>query len=182
MADEPTARREADLTYTTYTLADENGPLEAADVVGRTARIVTKDHTYPDALVRGYGSEHLVIGWPVDGSTKYGYVPIADLVPGSQLLDIPAAPTMTVRIRDGITEAARWGSGRGGPVVVTVHLVATCPQCYGPRGEVRGLNSCDDGEYYHVNTWNNPCGHVDHYHDVLIEAGVHPPKHLRGAA
>ena len=31
--------------------------------------------------------------------------------------------------------------------------------------------NCEDGESLHVEVWDNPCGHVDMYKDVLIEAG-----------
>lgn len=85
-------------------------------------------------------------------------------------------PTIQVKVRDHETESARWGYGRGGPIVRKVVIPAICPQCGGPRGKVRGMNGCDDGDYYHVNVWDNPCGHNDWYHNVLVEAGYHAPK------
>jgi hypothetical protein len=58
---------------------------------------------------------------------------------------------------------------------VEVEISKTCPVCGGPRGEPGWYNFCEDGEWYSVNTWQNPCGHVDHYADVLIEAGYAQP-------
>lgn len=79
--------------------------------------------------------------------------------------------TMTVIVRDHQTEKAWWG--RGGPwspVLRTVTIDAVCPQCGGPRGEVRGHNQYEDGVSFHVNVWNNPCGHIDYYGEVILEA------------
>ena len=78
---------------------------------------------------------------------------------------------ITVRVFDRAAESASWGHPGGGrPIVRTVTISAVCPRCGGPRGEVRGLNTCDDGEYYYVNVWDNPCGHVDSYAAILAEA------------
>ena len=85
-------------------------------------------------------------------------------------------PTKMVKVRDNRTESERWGYGRGGPIIRTVIVPWVCPRCGGPRGEVKGLNGCDDGEYFHVNVWDNSCGHVDMYDDVLDEAGWRIPK------
>lgn len=56
------------------------------------------------------------------------------------------------------------------PKVVTVTLKWSCPKCGGSRGEPRGHNQCEDGEWFHVNVWDNPCGHTDYYKAVLAEA------------
>lgn len=77
--------------------------------------------------------------------------------------------TMTVRVRDRAAESA-WGSGPLNPVVRQVTIPATCPRCGGPRGAARNLNQCDDGAYYSVDVWDNPCGHVDMYAAVVKEA------------
>lgn len=53
---------------------------------------------------------------------------------------------------------------------VTVRIEDTCPVCGGPRGEVVPRSFCEDGEWYVLDTWVNPCGHMDMYKDVLIEA------------
>jgi hypothetical protein len=79
-----------------------------------------------------------------------------------------APATMTVTIRDRSAEAP-WGSGPTRPVTRRVTISAHCPVCEGRRGEPRGLNQCDDGERYWVQVWDNPCGHVDRYENVVRE-------------
>lgn len=55
---------------------------------------------------------------------------------------------------------------------VRVAVLWECPVCGGPRGEVsRGL-SFDGSRRLAVDTWTNPCGHVDLYAAVRREAGV----------
>lgn len=84
----------------------------------------------------------------------------------------PAADdlTMTVTVRD--TDAESWGHGLTRPITRTVTISAFCPQpgCGQRRGEPRGANLCEDGAYYWVQQWDNPCGHVDYYPNVLAEA------------
>jgi hypothetical protein len=91
---------------------------------------------------------------------------------GSASYDGMTTPdTMTVTVRDQSAEAP-WGSGLTNPVTRTVTISALCqvPGCGTRRGEPRGHNSCDDGAYYWVQVWDNPCGHVDRYEDVIAEA------------
>lgn len=89
--------------------------------------------------------------------------------PESAQVAPPAA--MTVLVRDNAAEARAWGRpGPGGPIIRKVTIPTVCPRCGGPRGEVRGHNFCSDGEWAHVNVWDNPCGHVDMYADVIREA------------
>lgn len=80
--------------------------------------------------------------------------------------DAPAG--MVVRVRDHAAES--WGHGLTNPVVRTVTISVACPRCGGPRGPQRELRSHDDGAYYTVDVWDNPCGHTDMYTDVLREA------------
>ena len=85
----------------------------------------------------------------------------------------PQAPnpddTMNVTIRDRSAESP-WGSGRTNPIARTITIAACCPVCGEGRGEPQGLNQCDDGAYYWVQVWTNPCGHKDNYASVVIEA------------
>jgi hypothetical protein len=76
---------------------------------------------------------------------------------------------MKVTIRDRSAESA-WGSGPIRPYVRTVEIADNCPKCGEKRGEPQGLNECDDGAYYWVQIWTNPCGHKDYYADVVREA------------
>lgn len=82
--------------------------------------------------------------------------------------------TITVIVIDREAEEAAWGhsSGPWSPALRTVTISAFCqiPDCGQRRGEVKGYNGCEDGAYYHVNVWANPCGHRDYYPDVLAEA------------
>lgn len=82
-------------------------------------------------------------------------------------MEMPKA--MAVRVRDRSAEAP-WGSGLTNPIVRTVTIAATCPRCGGERGTPRNLNQYDDGVRYSVDIWDNPCGHVDAYADVVKEA------------
>jgi hypothetical protein len=78
---------------------------------------------------------------------------------------------ITVRVRDSAAGSALWGtSGPFTPIIRTVQISSNCPACGARRGEIRGDNGCEDGAYYHVNVWDNPCGHIDYYPAVLREA------------
>lgn len=53
--------------------------------------------------------------------------------------------------------------------VMTIEIPAICPECGGPRGKVRPGISYDGSQRLHVDSWINPCGHVDVYSDVREE-------------
>ena len=53
-----------------------------------------------------------------------------------------------------------------------VTLKWICPVCGGPRGDVYEARSYDGSRILFCDGWTNPCGHVDKYSDVRIEAGV----------
>lgn len=77
---------------------------------------------------------------------------------------------MRVTVVDRRAMDATWGSGPSRVVLRTVEISDTCPRCGRPRGEVRWERYCEDGEWYSVNRWQNPCGHSDSYASVLREA------------
>lgn len=79
--------------------------------------------------------------------------------------------TMTVTVRDRSREAP-WGYGPTNPVTRKITISAFCPIDGQRRGEPHGLNSCDDGAWYWVQVWDNPCGHADMYVDVIEEAAA----------
>lgn len=81
--------------------------------------------------------------------------------------------TITVRVRDRAAES-QWGSGPTSPVIRDIETSAFCPAagCGRRRGTPRSLRQHDDGVWYSTDTWQNPCGHVDMYEAVLIEAAV----------
>lgn len=52
----------------------------------------------------------------------------------------------------------------------TVEIDDMCPKCDGPRGEPYWYRFHENGEWYSVHRWNNPCGHIDKYRDVYFES------------
>lgn len=79
---------------------------------------------------------------------------------------------MTVTVIDRAAQTRAWGYGLAGvsAFIRTVEIADACPTCGGPRGEPRLVSYHEDGEGYAVSRWENPCGHRDHYADVLAEA------------
>lgn len=82
---------------------------------------------------------------------------------------------MTVIVRDNAAETRLWNSGRWAAsaptaIIRTVVISAFCPQCGRRRGTPHGFNFYVDGEWHHVHRWDNPCGHIDMYDDVITEA------------
>lgn len=78
---------------------------------------------------------------------------------------------VTIIDREAIT--ASWGRGFTGVMahyLVTLEIPDTCPTCGGPRGEPTPTRQCEDGDWFTVDQWRNPCGHVDKYRDVLRAA------------
>jgi hypothetical protein len=78
--------------------------------------------------------------------------------------------TMTVRVRDEAAESRAWGHGGGAPVFRTVTISAFCPLDGQRRGTPHSHRFADDGDWYNVDRWDNPCGHTDYYAAVLAEA------------
>jgi hypothetical protein len=52
----------------------------------------------------------------------------------------------------------------------SITLKWNCPTCGGPRGEVTQVRSYDGSRILFCDGWSNPCGHVDKYSAVLVEA------------
>jgi hypothetical protein len=75
--------------------------------------------------------------------------------------------TMTVRVIDRGTSRSYEGLR-----IRQVNISAYCLKDGQRRGEPRGHHFSEDGEWYTCDRWTNPCGHVDMYDDVLVEAGV----------
>jgi hypothetical protein len=51
-----------------------------------------------------------------------------------------------------------------------VRVKWVCPRCGGPRGEPRDGLSFDGSHRLYVSQWDNECGHIDLYREVVIEA------------
>jgi len=53
---------------------------------------------------------------------------------------------------------------------VTVEIADNCPICGAKRGTPNPKSYCEDGEWYTLDNWHNPCDHQDSYKDAIIEA------------
>lgn len=83
---------------------------------------------------------------------------------------------MTVTVRDREAESEQWGMpGAAFPVLRTITIADTCPRCGGPRGVPTKRPFVDDGESYVVDCWENSCGHVDYFTDVIVEGAQRQP-------
>jgi hypothetical protein len=82
-----------------------------------------------------------------------------------QTTDTANVRTVTIMYRGTYDGGSGW---RYYPVKATI--AATCPVCGGPRGEPVMRRFCEDGEWFDLDTWENPCGHIDLYRDVYAEA------------
>jgi hypothetical protein len=74
----------------------------------------------------------------------------------------------TVEVREVTIPAC---DEHGGWASTRVSLLWECPQCGGPRGDVRKGISYDGSRRLTVDQWDNPCGHVDLYRAIRKEAG-----------
>jgi hypothetical protein len=146
-------------------------PATAEQLVGVTADITTRQGTtYTTELIRGYHAGRLVLRH----ADTWVQIGAGDVTTGKTHDDTPAAATRTVIVADrgysrsyeGVTERA-------------VTLVWTCPLCGRPRGEPRNSRLPEDGWNYCVHQWDNPCGHLDMYAQVLVEAGAHPVQPVK---
>ncbi|MFI7608497.1 hypothetical protein ACIBTV_25555 [Micromonospora sp. NPDC049366] len=81
--------------------------------------------------------------------------------------DVVEASTMEVRVVDRGTQV-----GYEYPLIRTVRIATTCPQCGGRRGEPSPFRFCEDGGWLVCDRWTNPCGHIDYYGQVLREVGL----------
>ena len=73
---------------------------------------------------------------------------------------------MTVTILDRRT----WGTSFPYPLQREVTISKICPRCGSKRGKPKLIRQYDNGDYRYIHTWDNPCGHVDKYSEVLKEA------------
>ena len=76
---------------------------------------------------------------------------------------------MTVTVVDRAAMNANWGYGPFRVILATVEISDRCPVCGGPRGEPHPRNFYEDGASYSADCWDNPCGHVDSYEDVILD-------------
>lgn len=83
--------------------------------------------------------------------------------------------TMKVIVVDRHLQSQLWGNGYRSihEVIREIEVSTKCPVCGGPRGTPALRRFCEDGEWYDVHVWQNPCGHLDSYSNLLLEAGAH---------
>lgn len=78
---------------------------------------------------------------------------------------------MTTAVKvEQMTVCIRIGGATWYPRFITVTILKRCPLCGGPRGESIKSRYCEDGEFCWVHNWKNPCGQLDEYDDVYLEA------------
>ena len=79
---------------------------------------------------------------------------------------------MKVTVIDRAAQSADWGHGLMimERYLRTVEIGDKCPKCGGERGTPYFSRFCEEGDFYSVSNWSNPCGHVDMYEEVLAEA------------
>jgi hypothetical protein len=163
----------------TFLLKDTDQEVGGCELVGRTITAIGPDGTYNNVLIVGAwphhpgsnaGADHQLVLRPQPGVLKHVNL---DGLDKPRVSDDRQA-VMEARIPDH-------GSQRSyeGVWVSTVTIVKTCLVCGGPRGEKDGGHHREDGAYYRIDTWSNPCGHVDYFENVLTEAGVHRKEEER---
>jgi hypothetical protein len=52
---------------------------------------------------------------------------------------------------------------------MTVNIARNCPVCGKPRGKPSPYRFCEDGEWFIVDKWDNPCGHIEKYKNCYFE-------------
>jgi hypothetical protein len=52
----------------------------------------------------------------------------------------------------------------------TIEIGDFCPECGKPRGKPYPYRFHEDGEWFTVDRWDNPCGHKDTYEDAWKES------------
>lgn len=79
---------------------------------------------------------------------------------------------MKVKVVDRELQDKLWGNGYRSihQIIKVIEISDRCPLCGGLRGRPKLERFCENGEFYTVSTWRNPCGHLDRYCDVIQEA------------
>ncbi len=53
---------------------------------------------------------------------------------------------------------------------MTVEISDKCLKCGGLRGKPYPYRFCEDGQWFTVDRWDNPCGHIDLYPEMYLES------------
>ena len=76
---------------------------------------------------------------------------------------------MRVTVIDRAAMARAWGTGPFTIITRELEIADTCPVCGGPRGQPVLHSTYEDGCTAWPHTWDNPCGHIDKYRDLIEE-------------
>ncbi|MFG5382843.1 hypothetical protein ACEWPN_16925 [Yoonia sp. R2-816] len=79
---------------------------------------------------------------------------------------------MDVSVLDRALQHRLWGKTYRSinQIIKRVTISDFCPKCGEKRGKPALRQFCEDGEWYDLSCWQNPCGHIDKYQDVIAEA------------
>lgn len=83
-------------------------------------------------------------------------------------MSMDTAQTMTVRVVD--RRHGNLPTDYVSPWIRRVTIPTCCPQCGGTRGTPQPYRFHEDGDWLECDRWSNPCGHIDTYDAVLVEA------------
>lgn len=72
---------------------------------------------------------------------------------------------VTIMFRNSFTGGDGWTY-----FPMNIEIENQCPICGGDRGNPKPYRFCEDGEWFTVNRWENPCGHLDTYGAVYLES------------
>ncbi len=53
---------------------------------------------------------------------------------------------------------------------MTIEISNQCPICGKPRGKPYPYRFREDGQWFVIDKWDNPCGHIDCYSTVFLES------------
>jgi hypothetical protein len=76
---------------------------------------------------------------------------------------------MQVTIIDRAAMRKAWGTGQHQIITRTLEIPDNCPVCGEPRGKAKPISMTEDGDSTWISSWQNPCGHVDKYADLIKE-------------
>lgn len=143
-------------------------PASARSTARRIPRAERVPSYEPAGAFEAYAARH-------DDGTAVWVRYIAGETPVPELPD-----TMSVRVCDRGD-----GPGYRGVCIVTVTISTRCPRCGGPRGfatvRPHRFHEDGDGDWYVVDRWDNPCGHIDMHENVLREARTALPVDVAAA-
>jgi hypothetical protein len=77
---------------------------------------------------------------------------------------------MKVTVIDRMAMREAWGNGGYYLMTREIEISDNCPTCGSKRGIPRSHQTYEDGDVAWSHVWDNPCGHIDFYSSVIMEA------------